>query len=71
MLQRPPLQSFHFSIFYKALNIGFRFYMENIAVFDGMRHFAFESQLKKNLVLAVINRRGEIVYYSLSELNLK
>ena len=26
---------------------------------------------KKNLVLAVINRRGEIVYYSLSELNLK
>jgi tRNA-intron endonuclease len=27
--------------------------------------------LKKNLVLAVINRRGEIVYYSLSELNLK
>jgi len=27
--------------------------------------------LKKNLILAVINRRGEIVYYSLSELNLK
>ena len=27
--------------------------------------------MKKNLVLAVINRRGEIVYYSLSELNLK
>jgi tRNA-intron endonuclease len=27
--------------------------------------------LKKNLILAVINRRGEIVYYSLSELNMK
>ena len=27
--------------------------------------------LKKNLILAVINRRGEIVYYSLSELDLK
>ena len=26
---------------------------------------------KKNLILAVINRRGEIVYYSLSQLNLK
>jgi tRNA-intron endonuclease len=31
----------------------------------------FVQNLKKNLVLAVINRRGEIVYYSLSELNLK
>jgi tRNA-intron endonuclease len=27
--------------------------------------------LKKELVLAVMNRRGEIVYYSVSELNLK
>jgi tRNA-intron endonuclease len=27
--------------------------------------------LKKNLILAVINRRGEIVYYSLSELDIK
>ena len=31
----------------------------------------YVQNLKKNLVLAVINRRGEIVYYSLSELNLK
>jgi len=31
----------------------------------------YTQNLKKNLVLAVINRRGEIVYYSLSELNLK
>jgi len=27
--------------------------------------------LKKNLVLAVLNRRGEVVYYSLSKLTLK
>lgn len=31
----------------------------------------YAQSLKKNLVLAVINRRGEIVYYSLSQLNLK
>ena len=31
----------------------------------------YVQNLKKNLVLAVINRRGEIVYYSLSELNVK
>jgi len=31
----------------------------------------YVQSLKKNLVLAVINRRGEIVYYSLTELNLK
>lgn len=31
----------------------------------------YVQNMKKNLVLAVINRRGEIVYYSLSELNLK
>ena len=31
----------------------------------------YVQNLKKKLVLAVINRRGEIVYYSLSELNLK
>ncbi len=31
----------------------------------------YVQNLKKNLVLAVINRRGEIVYYSLSQLNLK
>jgi tRNA splicing endonuclease len=27
--------------------------------------------LKKKLVLAVVNRRGEVVYYSLSQLTLK
>ena len=31
----------------------------------------YVQNLKKNLILAVINRRGEIVYYSLTELNLK
>lgn len=31
----------------------------------------YVQNLKKNLILAVINRRGEIVYYSVSELNLK
>jgi tRNA-intron endonuclease len=31
----------------------------------------YVQSLKKNLVLAVINRRGEIVYYSLSQLTLK
>jgi tRNA-intron endonuclease len=31
----------------------------------------YVQSLKKNLILAVINRRGEIVYYSLTELNLK
>lgn len=31
----------------------------------------YVQNLKKNLILAVINRRGEIVYYSLSELNLR
>ena len=30
----------------------------------------YVQNLKKNLVIAVINRRGEIVYYSISELNL-
>lgn len=31
----------------------------------------YARSLKKDLVLAVINRRGEIVYYSLSQLTLK
>jgi tRNA-intron endonuclease len=31
----------------------------------------YVQSLKKDLVLAVINRRGEIVYYSLSQLTLK
>lgn len=35
------------------------------------RTLRYAQSLKKNLVLAVINRRGEIVYYSLSKLTLK
>ena len=35
------------------------------------RTLRYVQSLKKNLVLAVINRRGEIVYYSLSQLALK
>ncbi len=35
------------------------------------RSLHYVQNLKKKLVLAVINRRGEIVYYSLSQLNLK
>jgi tRNA-intron endonuclease len=35
------------------------------------RTLRYVQSLKKNLVLAVINRRGEIVYYSLSQLTLK
>ena len=35
------------------------------------RALRYVQSLKKKLVLAVINRRGEIVYYSLSQLNLK
>ncbi len=40
--------------------------MEELA--RALRHV---QSLKKKLVLAVINRRGEIVYYSLSQLTLK
>jgi len=35
------------------------------------RALRYVQSLKKKLVLAVINRRGEIVYYSLSQLTLK
>jgi tRNA-intron endonuclease len=35
------------------------------------RTLRYVQSLKKNLILAVINRRGEIVYYSLSQLTLK
>ncbi len=35
------------------------------------RTLQYVQSLKKKLVLAVINRRGEIVYYSLSQLSLK
>jgi len=35
------------------------------------RALSYVQSLKKRLVLAVINRRGEIVYYSLSQLTLK
>ena len=42
-----------------------------VSVEELARAQKYVQNLKKNLVLAVINRRGEIVYYSLSELNLK
>jgi tRNA-intron endonuclease len=35
------------------------------------RALKYVHSLKKNLVLAVLNRRGEVVYYSLSKLTLK
>jgi len=35
------------------------------------RSLRYVQSLKKRLVLAVINRRGEVVYYSLSQLTLK
>jgi tRNA-intron endonuclease len=31
----------------------------------------YVQSLKKRLILAVLNRRGEVVYYSLSQLTLK
>jgi tRNA-intron endonuclease len=42
-----------------------------IAVETLSRALTQSMSLKKELVLAVMNRRGEIVYYSVSELNLK
>jgi tRNA-intron endonuclease len=42
-----------------------------IAVESLSRALTQSLSLKKELVLAVMNRRGEIVYYSVSELNLK
>jgi tRNA-intron endonuclease len=35
------------------------------------RTLRYVHSLKKNLILAVINRRGEIVYYSISQLTLR
>jgi tRNA-intron endonuclease len=42
-----------------------------VSVEELARTQKYVQSLKKNLVLAVINRRGEIVYYSLSQLTLK
>jgi tRNA-intron endonuclease len=42
-----------------------------IAVESLSRALTQSLSLKKELVLAVMNRRGEIVYYSVSELSLK
>jgi tRNA-intron endonuclease len=42
-----------------------------IAVESLSRALRQSLSLKKELVIAVMNRRGEIVYYSVSELNLK
>lgn len=42
-----------------------------VSVEDLARSLSYVQSLKKKLVLAVINRRGEVVYYSLSQLNLK
>jgi len=42
-----------------------------VSVGELARALRYVQSLKKSLVLAVINRRGEIVYYSLSELTLK
>ncbi|UCD73094.1 MAG: tRNA-intron lyase, partial [Candidatus Bathyarchaeota archaeon] len=42
-----------------------------ISLEDLIRVLRQSQTLKKELVLAVMNRRGEIVYYSISELTLK
>jgi len=42
-----------------------------VSVEELARALRYVQSLKKKLVLAVINRRGEIVYYSLSQLTLK
>jgi len=42
-----------------------------VSVEELARALQYVQSLKKKLVLAVINRRGEIVYYSLSQLTLK
>src|SRR4030043_211621 len=42
-----------------------------ISIEDLTRYLTESLSLKKELVLAVINRRGETVYYSVSELTLK
>lgn len=42
-----------------------------VSMEDLARALRYVQSLKKKLVLAVINRRGEVVYYSLSQLTLK
>jgi len=42
-----------------------------VSVEDLARALRHVQSLKKKLVLAVINRRGEVVYYSISQLTLK
>ena len=42
-----------------------------VSVEELARALRYVQSLKKRLVLAVINRRGEIVYYALSQLTLK
>jgi len=42
-----------------------------VSVEELARALQYVQSLKKSLVLAVINRRGEIVYYSLSQLTVK
>ncbi|KYH41382.1 MAG: tRNA intron endonuclease [Candidatus Bathyarchaeota archaeon B26-2] len=42
-----------------------------VSVEDLARSLSYVQNLKKKLVLAVLNRRGEIVYYSLSKLAFK
>ena len=42
-----------------------------VAIEELARSLRYVQSLKKRLVLAVINRRGEVVYYSLSQLTLK
>ncbi|TET20892.1 tRNA-intron lyase [Candidatus Bathyarchaeota archaeon] len=42
-----------------------------VSVEELARSLRYVQSLKKRLVLAVINRRGEVVYYSLSQLTLK
>ena len=42
-----------------------------VSVEELARSLRYVQSLKKRLVLAVINRRGEVVYYTLSQLTLK
>lgn len=42
-----------------------------VSIEELARSLRYVQSLKKRLVLAVINRRGEVVYYSLSQLTLK
>lgn len=42
-----------------------------VSVEELARALKYAQRLKKQLILAVINRRGEIVYYSLSQLTMK